>query len=165
MLVNIPFFSKVRLKGLTSHKGFWNLRPSFTFCIVYFIFNCRSLCCLNFPLKGKGEIRKQFDKKTELNYGYVNYLMDWWHIWSLMLRLLFVGDLGSAQLFSTWRKCKAQRVFACCDRHPLSVVQPTQISLTIETPISATGDTVLERQTDIFYSQIEIQCCICAKTL
>lgn len=44
--------------------------------------------------------------------------MDWWHVWSLMLGLLFVGDLGSAQLFSTWRKCKAQRVFACCEQAP-----------------------------------------------
>jgi len=113
------FFPKSKAKRPDiPHNGFWNLLPSFTFFIVSFIFNCRRLCCLRFPLKGKGEIRKQFEEKTELNYGYVNYLMDWWPVWSLMLGLLFIGDLGSAQLFSTQRKCKAQRVFACREQAP-----------------------------------------------
>lgn len=110
-------FSKLRLKGLDiPHNGFWNLLPIFIFFIVCFIFNCRSLCCSSLPLKGKCEIRKQFDEKTELNSGYVNYLVDCWHVLSLMLRLLFIGDLGSAQLFSTRSKCKAQRMFACFEQ-------------------------------------------------
>lgn len=33
-----------------------------------------------------------------------------------MLRLLFIGDLGSAWLFSTRRKRKAQRILACFEQ-------------------------------------------------
>lgn len=140
-------FSKLRLKGLDiPHNGFWNLLPIFIFFIVCFIFNCRSLCCSSLPLKGKCEIRKQFDEKTELNSGYVNYLVDCWHVLSLMLRLLFIGDLGSAQLFSTRSKCKAQEYLHVLNKHSLSVVQPTQICLPAKTPIPAIGETVWERQ-------------------
>lgn len=61
------FFTTKAERPDISHNGVLEFPfPHLSVFIVCFIFNCTSLCCLNFVLKGKCEItRKQCDRKTE----------------------------------------------------------------------------------------------------
>lgn len=77
-----------------------------------------------------------------------------------MLRLLFVGDLGSAQLFSTRRKCEAQRIFACFEQALSQCSAANTNQLTNKNTHPSHWRKFGKGKSATFNSQIEIQCCI-----
>lgn len=77
-----------------------------------------------------------------------------------MLGVLFTSDPRSAWLFSMWRKCEAQRIFACFEQAHLKQCSQHKSAW----PIPAPERNILKNQTP-FVVPFKIWCCSSAEIL